>query len=54
MFITEYGHNQLQNAHTTLDKKMPQTIQGNAYKTTPPQTGNAKKDIALFIVGLPF
>ena len=41
MFITEYGHNQLQNAHTTLDKKMPQTIQGNAYKTTPPKQGHS-------------
>ena len=41
MFITEYGHNQLQNAHTTLDKKNAQNTSGKCVQDNAPQTGNA-------------
>ena len=54
MFITEYVHNQLQNAHMILDKKNAPNNAGKCVQDNAPQTGNAKKDIALFIVGLPF
>ena len=54
MFITEYGHNQSQNAHTTSDKKNAPNNAGKCVQDNALQTGNAKKDIALFIVGLPF
>ena len=42
MFITEYGHNQLQNAHTTLAKKCPKQFREMRTRQRPPNRQRQK------------